>query len=929
MGEIVTIGFCEQYVPRLVEYIQHHFMAPGKDLQRLALVFGGKRPALFVRRELARVIGKSFIPPRFYSIDELMGDIVRRQISFSALNELDACYRLYALAQKYTPEVLQKRTAFAHFMPWAQEILHFIDLLDLECMDDKDLKHIQAHAEIGYPVPEDINQLLGHIVKLRQMYHQQLEQTCEFSRGYQYFKAAGMAAGYDVQHVDHYLFCNFFYFNRCEEIVADALFRKGKASFVFQGDERCWPILKKWSRKYKTDLVEGEQPQETGFALNIYAGVSLHAQVGIVREIIKNIRHLERTVIVLPDPNQIVPLLSEISGFVRDFNISMGYPLKRSSLYALLDMVLKTQLSCKEQRYYAKDYLKTLKHPYVKSLTQGLDPRLTKILVHHIERMLTGEDQTSLSGMLFVPLTAIEQSTELMAGVQQSAQKDGFEVSVDQLTALLTYLHRILFFDWEETTSINKFVDVLQAFLNEILFSEETSAYPLNINIAQKLMDIIAELRRASFRAEEMLVEDIFKIFKRRMESEIIAFKGSPLKGLQILGLFETRSLNFENVIVLDMNEGSLPRLNLYEPLIPRDIMISLNLDRLEQEEEIQRYQFLRLISSAQNVHLIYQESRDKERSRFIEELIWEEQKKSLKKDVLPIIRSEFSVTVEAQPYVVKKTPAMIDFLRQHVYSASSLNMYLRNPIDFYFAYVLGVKEKDDLLDEPESKQVGTFIHELLEQAFLPFVGRRPVIDQPFKKRFFDLFEQMFQDVFARSFKSDSFLLQAVLRERLQRFLTNEEQSQGRKVEQILCLEKRYQDQIPLSIGKLSFSYIVDRIDHMRDGTIMVIDYKTGGAHQQSKIMPALDPAELSREAIKEQLGSFQLPLYYYFLSKEFAGQPLNAVIYNVRTLDWQPFLTKQALDTETIHQRFLSALEFIMQEILNPEVDFIHDPSG
>ncbi|MCD4781511.1 MAG: PD-(D/E)XK nuclease family protein [Candidatus Omnitrophica bacterium] len=927
MGEIVTYGFCEKYIPCLVGYIQKNYIDQGKDLHRLALVFGGKRPALFVRWELARVFKKSYIPPRFFSIDELMGDIVRKQISFTVLNELDACYRLYALAQTYAPEVLHKRTRFAQFMPWAQEILHFIDLLDLERVDAKDLQHIQAHAEIGYPVPEDINKLLGHIVKLRQFYHQQLEQTNEFSRGYQYYKAAGLVAEYDLSQMDQYIFCNFFYFNRCEEMVADVLFQKGKASFVFQGDERRWPILKKWSQKYRTVLREGDQPQETKFSLNIYAGVNLHAQVGIVREILKKIQDWQQTVIVLPDPNQIVPLLSEISDFIQEFNISMGYPVKRSSLYALLDCVLKTQLSRKDRRYYAKDYLKTLKHPYVKGLSQDLDPELTKLLVRQIERVLTGEEKCSLSGMLFLDIKEVEKSDDLYGLTISVAQKAGYDVSQEQLSQLLQYLHQMFFAAWEEAVSLKKFVGVLQSFLREIITNKDVSSYPLNVNIAHKLMALICELGEVPFTEEVMPVEDIFKIFNRRIESEIIAFKGSPLKGLQILGLFETRSLNFENVIVLDMNEGALPRLNLYEPLIPRDVMISLNLDRLEQEEEIQRYQFLRLISSARNVHLVYQESRDKERSRFIEELVWEEQKKFNRKDVLPVVRSEFSVTVDAQPYFVKKTPAMIEFLRQHVYSASSLNMYVRNPIDFYFAYVLGVKEKDDLLDEPESKQVGTFIHELLEKAYLPFIGKQPVIDDVFRRRFFELFEVLFKDVFDRSFKSDSFLLQAVLRERLQRLLTYEDQSPDRKVEKILCLEKRYRNHIPLSGGNISFNYIVDRIDQMQNGSIMVIDYKTGSAQPIKKNMTPLNNMPLSREVLKDQFGSFQLPLYYYFLKKEFGDKPLNAAIYNIRTLEWQPFLPKIDMDADMVNQRFLSALEFIMQEILNPKVDFIHDP--
>ena len=142
------------------------------------------------------------------------------------------------------------------------------------------------------------------------------------------------------------------------------------------------------------------------------------------------------------------------------------------------------------------------------------------------------------------------------------------------------------------------------------------------------MQEIGDELKDCAFAEEIFEPRDLFKILDERLSSQMVAFSGSPLRGLQVLGLFETRALNFKNVIVVDVNEGLLPSLNIYEPLIPREVMIKLNLDRLELEEEIQRYGFMRLISAAQNVHLIYQQNSDRTRSRFLEELIWEQEER-------------------------------------------------------------------------------------------------------------------------------------------------------------------------------------------------------------------------------------------------------------------------------------------------------------
>ena len=199
----------------------------------------------------------------------------------------------------------------------------------------------------------------------------------------------------------------------------------------------------------------------------------------------------------------------------------------------------------------------------------------------------------------------------------------------------------------------------------------------------------------------------MFKIFDAKIQPRTGGFPRLTVEGPADPGAFETRSLNFENVIVLDVNEGVLPKLNIYEPLIPREVMISLDLDRLELEEEIQRYQFMRLLSSAKDVHLIHRESRDKEKSRFVEELIWEEQKRRETIDVAAPVQARFALKVTQRKTSIPKTPAMIERLRGMRYSASSVNMYLRNPVEFYYNYVLGLKETEDLLMNPRRGRWG------------------------------------------------------------------------------------------------------------------------------------------------------------------------------------------------------------------------------
>ncbi|MBI5416301.1 MAG: PD-(D/E)XK nuclease family protein [Candidatus Omnitrophica bacterium] len=286
--------------------------------------------------------------------------------------------------------------------------------------------------------------------------------------------------------------------------------------------------------------------------------------------------------------------------------------------------------------------------------------------------------------------------------------------------------------------------------------------------------------------------------------------------------------------------------------------------------------------------------------------------------------QAHFTLKVRARRTVIPKTPAMIDRLRTMRYSASSVNTYLRDPVEFYYNYVLGLKEKEDLLDEPQARQVGTFLHELLEEGFRPFLGKKPKIDSAFRGRFARIFEERFESTLARSMKSDAFMLKTVMAERLNRFLDNEETNSDRQVEEILHLESRFEDTVPLSCGDIRFIYVVDRVDRMRDGTHMVVDYKTGTTDLMPKALEQVAALELTRESVARDVRSFQIPLYFYYMDRAFPGKPVNAALYNLRTLKFDKFIDTPAdCPRGQIHAAFLRALDFVIGEILNPEINF------
>ncbi len=925
MGRVVTISFCDQFIERLADDVARHYLPENKtggpvSLRRLAIVFGGRRPALFLKKALARRVGGPFYPPVLFTIEEWIQYVIRKKEPFEQMAELDQCFLLYRLAREVTPGILNGREDFARFLPWAREILAFMDQLDLEQIDDEALGHIQANALIGYDVPRDINTLLRHIQTLRAAYHAALGRRRCYSRGMQYARAAQLVQEVPWDEFDQVIFANFFYFNRAEEAVVRWFYDQGLATLVFQGDERKWPVLKRLARRFGIRIREGDPLPEPTFRLHRHVGFDAHSQVGLVREIVQAHPPDEKTVIVLPDPGLIVVLMAELGGLLQDFNVSMGYPLRRSSVYTLCHLIFQAQVSRRESGYYTRDYLKVLRHPFVRRLSPRVDhPELMTVLSQAIEDILTGREKTALSGRLFIDPEELHDHQDLLRLTQERLKRSGETVSPDGIRQALAWTHAVFFHDWARVRTFAAFADSLRRTLSHLKTKGFVNEDPLNAHIIERMFGLQEELSRTAFRDETFEPADLFGIFEGQIEREMVAFEGTPLKGLQILGLFETRSLNFDRVIILDVNEGLLPRLSVYEPLIPREVMLSLNLDRLEMEEEIQRYQFMRLISAARDVHLVYQENRERERSRFVEELIWEAEKKGQRPVTGQDIRVGYRVRVRPQTKTVHKTPEMIAFLKRQTYSASSLNLYLRDPMAFYHTYVLGLRDPEDLLEEPGARQIGTFMHRLLHDLFKPFLGRRPVIDQAFRQRAERMFEAYFEETFGRNRASDAFLMRTVSLERLRRFLDQEEE---RTVDQILYLEQRFEDEIVLPCGKMRFSYVVDRVDRLANGHVIIIDYKTGRVDEMPK-RPPKTKKDFSRQGLLEEMRSFQMPLYLRYFRRRFPNDFVNAALYNLRTLAMTPFLSGGEDSFEEYEGFFMEALDFILSEILDPEIPF------
>ena len=919
MEKVLVYNFKDNLIDKIRDFIIDNFSDKDNDFSDIMCVFPGKRPALFLKRSMADRIKKTFFPPVVLSIDGFVENVVSKRRIVNKISDLDAYYLVYSIAAKVDRSMLKGRESFSEFLPWAREIALFIEQLDLEDIEDGSLEKIQKSAVIGYDVPDSINVLLQNIISIRRLYHRALEEKHLLNRGLLYSYATDIIRDCEFDEFRKIIFCDLFYISSTQAKIMKAVYESGRGIFVFQGDKNKWPILMK--KEKDLGILMPEAKEDNSYPnISLYAGYDLHTQIGFVSDIIKNnIDDINDTVIILPRRETLIPLLSEIADIVKDFNVSLGYPLRRTPVFTLFNAVLNAQKSRRQEYYYTFDYLKVLRHPLVKNLNVTAGASVTRVLVHKIEEILKGKIETELGGSLFIRPGDLENLEDIFTLSRDTLRNMNVKVDIDSLKSVVSKLHRVFFYSFEGVENFNSFCRGVKAVSSLIIEKSMLNSFPLNRIAVDSVLSLSDEMSSLSFSEEKFSPEDIYSIFMQKIEDELISFSGSPLKGMQILGPLEVRSLNFKNVIFVDVNEGVIPKLKFYEPLVPRDITLSLGIDRLEREEEIQRYQFMRVVMSSKNVFLIYEENKDKEKSRFLEELIWEKQKRLGRMDVFNIIRGSFRLNIAARESKVKKTKAMVDYLREKRYSPTMLNTYLRCPMQFYFHYVLGMREDTNLIDDIGTDEIGTFLHNLLEESFKPFIGRKPLINKEFREEFMRLFESSFSSKILKRMRSDAFILKEIIKTRLDRFLDEEKR---RDVDKIICLEKEFYDTLRFGSADYSFVSKVDRIDEV-SGSLVIIDYKSGSSDVvPKKLKGDIQPEKLSREYIRDNVKSFQLPIYYIISKRYFKNKHIEAQIYNLRTLERKSLF----IDGSSVLDAYLRYIEYILKEITNYDIPFAAD---
>lgn len=922
MGKIIEIPFSQSLIKFVAERLLE---GEGKsNFSSMSVVFTHRRPAFYLRQMLAERLSQPFFPPRIFSMDDFMAFLASRLApGRTRINNLDSAYLLFQVVTKIPENPWQGSASFSEFLFWGLKLDRVIEELDIELIEEERLKSLELVENWEPEVVRKAAHLMQHLTQIRHLFHSLLEERNLTTRGRDYARAVeSIKEGYPIPFSTIY-FAGLFALTRAEKMVVQHFLKEPRVRLVRQNDGTAWTPFQEmdaWAEKEEVGEISPSSPE-----ISLHSAFNTHSEVmGLKNILLSEKADYEKTAIVLPEPEPLIPLLSEVmTALQTDYNITMGYPAVRTPVYALLNLFINLQEKKIGDAYYVQDYLALLMHPYIKNIRHTLEPIHTRILIHSVEEVLLSQSKT------FIELSEIEERLEIFDRAAQMARR---EIPLQNFKDALAAIHDIFVRKTAGIKTLAHLGNRFEEILTFLLRHSPAAHYPFSGEFFQSFFILLDKIKNSLLKDEEFKEpKDLFDLFRHVAGEERISFQGVPLKGLQILGLLETRGLNFDCVFLLDANEEVLPSVESFDSLLPLPVRAALGLPLHYQNEEIYGYHFHHLISSSRRAHIFYRQTEKDFRSRFVEKLVWEREKRAGQTGVLKAEPVELNVSLRPSPrFEVPKSPELLDVLREMSFSPSELNSYLLCPAQFYFARVLRLEEKEGILDEQDSARVGVVLHKILERLYRPLAGKGIMEEKEYTYLEKSL-PRVLDDVFAETFgelRGESYLLKEIALNRLKKYILWEK---GQLINGISIISVEE----PLSCSlKLKDRTVVrltgraDRIDRYGcEGEYMIVDYKSGRDLIRHSFK-AFEEVFHCREEMREKIKSIQLPFYafLYHKARSLPLEGINSRLISLRTAG-EEILFDEGIDRKKVLEDvFLPTLRNLIQEILNPEIPFRRD---
>lgn len=921
------------------------------NLAHTAVVFPNKRAGLFFNEYLAQESESPIWSPAYVSISELFRSLSPWEVG----DPVKLVCELYKIFRRET----QSTETLDDFYFWGEMLISDFDDADKNKVDtDKlfsnlqDLRNIMDdYTFIDDEQEEAIRQFFQNFsierrTALKERFISLWDVLGNIYKGFRESLASqniayeGMMYRHVIEHLnvdklpyEKYVFVGFNVLNKVEHTLFTQLKDAGKAVFYWDYDEfymkeNRQAVTHEAGEFIRRNLRDFPSPLSSELFKNLSKPKEVHyiasstenAQARYLPQWIRNnlTTPEKETAVVLCNEALLQPVLHSLPAEVKHVNITMGFPLSQTPVYSFLIALLELHthgFNFKSGRYTFQSVVTLLKHPYTRQLTgqaELLEKELTRNNRFYPLPGELGKDEfltrlfTPLSGNLNLCIR-LSETLQQVAGIYQA------NTSGTEDTDAFNQLYRESLF--KAYTTINRFRTLIEE--DELTVQSET------------------------FR----------RLLVKVLSATNIPFHGEPAIGMQVMGVLETRNLDFRHLVLLSVNEGQLPKSGGDSSFIPYNLRKAFGMTTIEHKIAVYAYYFYRLLQRAERITLMYNTSSDGlnrgEWSRFMLQFLieWPHPitRQFLEAGQSP--QGTSPITVEKTPDVMRRMQSLFDVRAnpKAKFSPSALNYYLDCPLKFYYRYVAGLSAPDEVSAEIDSATFGSIFHyaaehiykdltthgkvinkEALETLLRNEVKLQDYVDTAFKKLFFNVpqnekpeyngVQLINSAVIARYLKQ---LLQNDLRYAPFTFIASE-----------MEVDEPIDIQTPKGVIKSRIGGIIDRMDS-KDGTLRIVDYKTGGdadtpPHVESLFIPDK----------KRSNYVFQTFLYAAIMCRKQPTMkiaPALLYIHRAATETYSPVIQmgeprkpKEAVeDFSKYEKEYRERLQGLLEEIFNPEKSF------
>ena len=899
----------------------------GLKLEDLNFILPSKRSGVFLKHQLSTLLEHPAFSPQILSIEEFIEELS----GLHTLPNTELLFRLYKTYKSLTKDADQE--SFESFSRWAHILLQDFNEIDRYLIPQEHIfDYLNAIKELNHwsVNAEQTNLIKNHLKfwkRLKEYYLSFTENLLETKQGYQgliYREASENLEPYiENNGTKKHIFLGFNALNASESRIIQGLLQNDLAHIYWDIDKTFiddtihdaglfsrahksnWNYFKNHPFNWVTSHYNAQKNIQI---IGIPKLVGQAKYIGqLLEDISKTNENLSSVAVVLGEENLLIPVLNSIPKAITKLNVTMGLPLRFVPLASFFELLFSVHKNNPNNFYY-KDVIGILSHPSVYALFEGESRNVSSVIVEHIQK----------NNLVYITVgdlkKHVDSHTELI-DLLFKPWKDNSEIALKNCSNLI--------FKMKANFDANKKSNHLELeylYRFNILFNQLSE-----LNNNYKYLNSIATLHT---------------IYKELLSLETLDFKGEPLEGLQIMGMLESRVLDFETVIISSVNEGILPSGKTNNSFIPFDVKVENNLPTYKEKDAVYTYHFYRLLQRAKNVYILYNTEIDilkgGEKSRFITQLEIE----GIHKIKHTIVSPEVPI-IEKQLKQIPKSSLVIEKLKElsfKGFSPSSLTNYIRNPIDFYFEKILGIKEFEDVEENIAANTLGSVIHNTLEDFYKPLEGAFLTIEhlKKFKNQIKATVTKHFKDLYNDGdfSKGKNLIIFEIAQRYISNFINLEIKSL-KDGDQIKILAIEVDETIDIKIEGLDFPIKlkgkVDRIDQF-NGTTRVVDYKSGKVEQNK--VELVNWEDLITDYDKYS-KSFQILCYAYMMhQKNRIELPIEAGIISFKNLN-EGFLkfgkkesshsrTKDQLITkETLHD-FERELKKLILEICNSDIDFI-----